>query len=363
MRKFYIDNIRYLTIIIVVLFHVFYIYNGQDIPGVIGPFHKNQIQDIFQYIVYPWIMVILFIVSGISSRIYLNSHNNYNFIRDRTIKLLIPSSIGLLVFGWAQGYYNMLLSDVFSKIPQNMNKFTLYLIMCMCGCGVLWFNHVLWINSILLILLLRIEKNKIIIYFSNINFLTILSLGLGLWLSSQILNTPIIVVYRFGIYGFSFFLGYFVFSHEENIKYLELNYIFLVLLSIIFGVSFICKYFGENYASKEIFGSKLSISYCWFTCLSILGIGKKFFDKEYKFTKFMKKNSYGIYLFHYLFLFSTAYYLHKYTNFYPFIHYIMICISSFIGSILLYSVMSKIPYIRFLVLGISVNRMVKIETK
>ena len=66
MRKFYIDNIRYLTIIIVVLFHVFYIYNGQDIPGVIGPFHKNQIQDIFQYIVYPWIMVILFIVSGIS---------------------------------------------------------------------------------------------------------------------------------------------------------------------------------------------------------------------------------------------------------------------------------------------------------
>ena len=123
MRKFYIDNIRYFTIITVVLFHVFYIYNGQDIPGVLGPFHKNQIQDIFQYIVYPWIMVILFIISGMSSRIYLKSYKN--FIRDKTVKLLVPSTIGLLVFGWAQGYYNMILSDAFSKMPQNLNKFNL----------------------------------------------------------------------------------------------------------------------------------------------------------------------------------------------------------------------------------------------
>ena len=102
MRKFYIDNIRYFTIIIVVLFHVIYMYNGQSIPGVIGAFHDNQIQDIFQYIVYPWIMILLFIISGISSNLYLQKYANYFY--DRTTKLLIPSTLGLLVFGWAQGF-------------------------------------------------------------------------------------------------------------------------------------------------------------------------------------------------------------------------------------------------------------------
>ena len=145
MRKFYIDNIRYFTIIVVVLFHVAFIYNGQNIPGVIGPFYNNQIQDLFQYIVYPWIMVLLFIISGISSNLYLQKYTKADFIRDRTIKLLVPSTIGLLVFGWAQGYFNMLLSDAFNKLPSDLNKFLLYLIMCVSGCGVLWFNHVLWI--------------------------------------------------------------------------------------------------------------------------------------------------------------------------------------------------------------------------
>ena len=63
---------------------------------------------------------------------------------------------------------------------------------------------------------------KILFYNNNIfRFL--------LYLSAQILNTPIIVVYRFGIYGYAFLLGYFVFCHESNIKHLESNYKFLCL--------------------------------------------------------------------------------------------------------------------------------------
>ena len=96
MRKYYLDNIRYFTIIVVVLFHIIYMYNGQSVPVVIGPFHENQIQDVFQYIVYPWIMILLYIISGISSYLYLQKNNNYFY--DRTIKLLVPSTIGLLVF-------------------------------------------------------------------------------------------------------------------------------------------------------------------------------------------------------------------------------------------------------------------------
>ena len=352
MRKYYLDNIRYFTIIIVVLFHVIYMYNGQSIPGVIGAFHENQIQDIFQYIVYPWIMILLFIISGISSNIYLKQYNN--FFYNRTIKLLVPSTLGILAFGWSQGYYNMKLSKADLKIPEDINKFLYFLIMCISGTGVLWFNQVLWINSILLLLIRKFKNNKLYIVLKDveINAFFIILLGLGLFFSAQILNTPIIVVYRFGIYGYSFFIGYFIFSNEKNIKYLEINYIYFFIISFIFGVLYINKYNGLNYALKEIFGSVLSIGYAWFSCLAIIGIGKKFFDSEYKFTLFMRKKSYGIYVFHYLFLSSSAYYLKKYSNFYPFIQYILVCLSSFIGSIFLFDIMKKIPYFRWLVLGI-----------
>ena len=100
MRKTYLDNIRFITVAIVVLYHVIYIFNGITEFGIIGPFSDNQPQDIFMYIVYPWFMLLLFVVSGISARYELEKLSEKEFIRKRTRKLLVPSTIGLLVFGW-----------------------------------------------------------------------------------------------------------------------------------------------------------------------------------------------------------------------------------------------------------------------
>ena len=349
MRKYYIDNVRYFTIVTVVLFHVIYMFNGSAPEGVIGPFHKNQTQDIFQYIVYPWIMVLLFIISGISSNLYLKKYSN--FIRDRTIKLLVPSTIGLFVFQWIQGYYNMLLSDAFNKIKID-NKIILYIIMCLAGTGVLWFNQVLWVNSIILFLIKKIEKNKLLNFLNDINCVFILFFGLGLWLSAQILNTPIIICYRWGIFLYSFLIGYFIFSSEDNIKKLvNIWHILLVISCFLCGI-FCYLYREKNFALPETFNSPLSVSYSWFACLTIIAIGKKFFNKNNKFTDFMRKKSYGIYVFHYLFISSSAYYLHKYTNFCPLNKYFIICFLGFFGSIVIFEIISRIPIIRWCVLGI-----------
>ena len=134
---------------------------------------------------------------------------------------------------------------------------------------------------------------------------------------------------------------------------MEINYILFLIISSILGFLFIYKYIGLNYTSKEIFGSVLSIEYAWFSCLAIIGIGKKYFDHNYNFTEFMRRKSYGIYVFHYLFLSSCAYYLNKYNNLSPFYHYILVGASSFIGSVVLFEIMSKIPFIRWSVLGMS----------
>lgn len=49
-RRIYLDNIRWITVCIVVIYHVIYMYNGVQPFGVIGPFKEQQLQDAFQYL-------------------------------------------------------------------------------------------------------------------------------------------------------------------------------------------------------------------------------------------------------------------------------------------------------------------------
>jgi hypothetical protein len=81
MRKLYIDNIRWITVVLVVLYHVIYMFNGIETFGVIGPFSDVQYQDAFQYIVYPWFMLLLFAVSGMSARYELEHRSEKEFIK------------------------------------------------------------------------------------------------------------------------------------------------------------------------------------------------------------------------------------------------------------------------------------------
>ena len=98
MRKTYIDNIRWITVVLVVLYHVIYMFNGVQTAGVLGPFTDVQYQDVYQYMVYPWFMLLLFVVSGMSARYCLENHTHKEFLKSRTVKLLVPSTLGLFVF-------------------------------------------------------------------------------------------------------------------------------------------------------------------------------------------------------------------------------------------------------------------------
>jgi len=100
MRRKYLDNIRLGTVLLVVLYHVFYVYNNCGVLGGIGPLGTVQYGDVLLYILYPWFMLLLFVVSGMSARYCLEKYTHKEFIRAKTAKLLIPSTVGLFVFWW-----------------------------------------------------------------------------------------------------------------------------------------------------------------------------------------------------------------------------------------------------------------------
>ena len=352
LTKIYLDNIRWITVCIVVIYHVIYIFNGVQPFGVIGPFQEHQIQDAFQYLVYPWFMALLFVVSGMSARYYLEGHSTKEFIRDKTRKLLVPSTIGLFVFQWILGYYNMKISGALESF-QNVPGVVRYIIMAVSGIGVLWYIQVLWIFSMLLLLVRKIEKDRIWKAGAKAPVWFLLCLTVCVYGAAQILNTPVVTVYRFGIYGFCFFTGYFLFSHDEVVARLCRWWGILSMAAVGLGLFYAVYYFGENYAIEPVINNLSACVYCWITILAILAFMKKYGDRENKVTRWMCEKSWGIYVFHYLPLAMTAYYLTEYVPGLPAgIVYLAVGISAFAGALLLYEIISRIPVIRWCVLGL-----------
>lgn len=350
MRKHYLDNIRIITVLFVVLYHIFYMFNGVGVQGVVGPVTSFHGQDVILYLLYPWFMVILFIVSGMSARYYLEHHTAKEFMKARTRKLLVPSTIGLFVFGWVQGYFNMAIGHAFDTMPDTP-AFILFPIMVVSGTGVLWTIQVLWICSVLLLLLRKIEQDRLYQLGEKVGIVALVLLGILAWGAAQILNTPVIAVYRFGIYIFAFMLGYYVFSHEKVTDTLAKHCVWLIPVSVVLGVAYTYFYFGENFAIEPYVNAPLAIAFSWMACLAIIGGMKKWGNKSSKFTQFMNKKSFGLYVFHYLGLSVAAYGLVDQLHMDGILVYIISALASVAGGFLLFEIFSRIPVLRWCLLG------------
>ncbi|MDO4491250.1 MAG: acyltransferase [Lachnospiraceae bacterium] len=352
MRRTYIDNIKWITVLLVVVYHVIYMFNGEATYGVIGPFSQFQPQDIYQYLVYPWFMFLLFVVSGMSARFELDTKGEKHFIRNRTRKYLVPSTVGLLVFWWILGYYNMLIGGAFETMGE-VPKPVLFLIMCVSGTGVLWYIQMLWCFSILLMILRKVEKDRVFPLGRNANTPVLILLVLAVFGAAQVFNTPIVVVYRFGMYGLGFLLGYFVFAHEDVMEGLEKNWLLWGILAVGFGIAFVIIYWGKPYPEHEVLDTFLCNGYAWFGTLGVLSCMKKWGNFQNAFSNWMCRKSWGIYIFHYLGIAVSAWYLKLYVPGMPAVLvYILVAVAGVAGALVLNEVISRIPFLRWCVLGI-----------
>lgn len=356
MRKYYLDNVRWITVAVVVLYHVLYMYNGEGILGGLGKITTLSIQyyDLFLYIVYPWIMMVLFMVSGISSRLALNKYTHKEFIKSRTTKLLVPCTVGLLAFQFIQGYVNTSFG-AFSTLQ--IPLVTRIIVIILSGVGVLWYIQLLWIFSMLLIPIIKLEKDRLWKFTSKLGVPKIggpvlILMALPVFAAAQILNAPVVLVYRFGLYFFVFLFGYFVLSHDEVIDVLKKWFPLFAIIAIILGIGFCMTYFGQNYSDTPVYNSVLFVFYGYFASIAIIGGIAKYYDISNKFTQWMSKRSFGLYVFHYLGISSVALFIAKPGYLPAPLIYLLSLIAGFGGGYLLNEIISRIPYYRWAVLGI-----------
>lgn len=349
MRKHYLDNIRWITVFIVVIYHVLYMFNGQGVFGGLGPMSKVQYQDGFLYMVYPWFMALLFLVAGISARHSLEKRSASEFLAQRNLTLLIPSTLGLLVFHFLTGLFMMTTSGMVATTP----KALIYPIAALAGTGPLWFSQVLWLLSVILLGILRFGgAKKLLALGEKISFIGILLLVVPVWGASQILNAPMITVYRFGIYGLVFLLGYFVFSHQSVIDRIKVHRFWLVPMALVLGLAYSLVHFGQPYADLTVLQSFFTNGFAWLAILAILAGGSAWLNFSNPWTKKFSSLSQGIYILHYLPIAVVGWLLKEKTNLAAIWVYAGTLVAVIILPPLLYEIIRRIPILKTLVLGI-----------
>ena len=353
-RKAYLDNLRWATVVLVLIYHAFYYFNAQGVFGGFGPFSQVQYQDAMLYFVYPWFMVLLFLISGICARYALQKRSGKSFFKERTVKLLVPSTLGLFVFYWMQGYFNVWVGGGWEQMPAGMPGFVRYLISAASGIGALWFAQLLWVFSGLLLLIRKLDqKDRLFGCFRRMNAWGALIFIPLIWASAQVLNTPLIEVYRFGIYFTAYLLGYFVFAHEEIQDSLGRNAVPFGIAAVVLGISYTWYYFGSNYTADECLKSVFTAVYLWVAVLAVLGAGKRWFHCENALCRFMTGRSSSIYMLHCFVMTFVCWGLRFRLGLGAAPVYILGILLTLGITIGLGELLRRIPVIRFLVLGIS----------
>ena len=365
MRKHWIDNLRWLIVLSVLLYHVIYFFNNKWVFGGMWGFgtfpEVQQYQDVIMYILYPRFMPLLFLLAGISARYSLQKKSGKEWFKSRSRKLLIPATIGLFVFQWITGYFNTQISSVAQGIDltAGVPGIAKYIMWAISGIWPLWFIQLLWIFCLVLLIIRKLDaKDKFWNWCGKVNTLVIILLGILFWLGQKTLiidlTNPLaglFNLYKPFFYIVPFLLWYFVFSHDEVQGKVKKLWIPLLAWAIISWAVLIITTWGQDNSGPQYLNSWLCCLYGRLSCLALMGWINARFDKINKFSNYMTRSNYGIYIVHYLVVASLGYMMKMYTQISPLAMYLILTVAVFTLSPLLYEILHRIPFIRWCVFG------------
>jgi peptidoglycan/LPS O-acetylase OafA/YrhL len=335
-RNYFIDNIRWMTVLLLFPFHSFIIYNtfgeGNYIRGPENAVLSNIISSYW-----PWFMQLLFVVAGISTFYALQKRTKKEFIIDRAKKLLVPLFFGILFICpfltyFAERYHNGYSGTYLQQ----------YILFCTKETNLtgynggftpahLWFILFLFIISLITLPFIHFISKKINTVVDKMNIFILLSLFILPFLGQFVLNIGGRSIGEFFCY---YMLGYYVFSNEKIIEQCVKYRWLLGIVSIICVPIFLI----IDYNLLSIMVSKF---YGFCAILFIMGIGKAKLNFSSKITSYFSKTSFGIYLFHLPWITIVAYYVIKYIH-NVYIQAIIITLSSVPLTILTVELLRKI---------------------
>lgn len=318
MRKYYIDNIRIICILLLFPFHTCMVFNTFNEPFYVFSTPITVLSQ-FVVVVYPWWMTLLFTIAGISSAYALKKRSGKEYAKERVSKLLIPLLFGIVLIIPVQSYiadvfHNGYSAGYFKHYGVFFSKFT-----DLSGYdggftpGHTWFILYLFVISMIsLPIMLWYSKRDKKIDGNRITMAVLLPMFIPI-----LLMTPIIELGGKSV-GESlacFLLGFFLLSLDEVQDK-------LVKYRMILGVSWIVLMTLRSFMYLNNIGQGLvwdieQRMLTWIGILAILGLGKRYLNFNNKFTRYFSPAAFPIYFFHQSVLIVVAFYAVKFTNIIP----------------------------------------------
>lgn len=336
-RKYYIDNLRSFTVLLLFPYHIFMVYNNWGESWYIHG-ENLAVPSFINMINSCWMMPLLFCIAGVSSRYSLQKRSAGEYAKERVNKLLLPFVFGMFLIVPVQPYLAGLYFygkgnylDFFTKFEDLSGYNGGWTV------GHLWFILFLFVISMICLpFMLRYNSRGKGTIGGKWSLVFVMLLGLLPCITG-------IDIFEFMEpggkspleYTVFFLLGFFFLSNDSLIDKLEKNRFLLSGLAV--------AAIGLVYYLGGIFREAAS----WILILMVIGLFKRYLNFRNKFTDYLAKSSFGVYIFHQSVIVAAAFFTLKITSV-PALQMLLIFISAVPITYFIYELCARTPVLRWM---------------
>lgn len=309
----------------------------------------SRIASIFVRSVYPWWMSGLFVLAGISTAYALKIRSSKEYTKERFMKLGIPllSGVALVIpvqsyisdvvhFGYKGNYFEHLIVffTKWTDLTGGDGGFTP---------GHLWFIlYLLVISLITLPLFIWYRKKCTKSVFAKTKLWMLLPYGVIIYLMTAVLD---IGGKSIGEFMACYLVGYFVLSEEEVIERIKSKAVWLFSFFILASAGRMVLIYVVRFS--EGYDDLLQRVIAFVGILSLIGMSSRYFNKPYKWSRYLSKAAFPLYYFHQSTLVIIAFFTVKMTS-NRILQYAVIALGSLLVTLLVYEVLKRFKVTAFL---------------
>lgn len=349
MRKHYIDNLRWITLLILIPYHAAMAWNTWGEPNYIY-FEGNRLISSIIVFFNTYFMPLLFVLAGVSTRFALQKRTYKEYLMERAKRLLVPFFFGTIVLMPIMAYladkFNCFYSGGF--LEHYAVFFTRYtdLIGADGGfsLGQFWFLLYLLMISIVGVGSIAVAKRFVLKAEMTIPFWLVLVLGLPLPWLSELLSIGGKSLME---YTYLFMLGYYVFADEKIISKTGKNcwLLFGIGLAATLLNMYLFIWSDNQYILLNTIAKYVSE---WVMVIALIGLGKRYLDFSGKVSNYMNKRSFLFYTYHFIWVVLFQYILYGALGSHTVVLFIGTVLLAYLATFVCCEISIRIPFLCFL---------------
>lgn len=349
MRKHYIDNLRWIILLILIPYHAAMAWNVWGEPNYIF-YEENRLISSIIVFFSPYFMPLLFVLAGVSTKFALQKRTYNEYMMERVKRLFVPFLFGTIVLMPIMTYiadkFNYSYSGGF--LEHYAVFFTNHTDLTGAdggfSLGQFWFLLYLLIISVVSVGIITLTKRFISESEITIPIWIVCILGLPLPLLSEWLS---IGGKSFVEYVYLFMLGYFVCADEKIVSKAEKN------CWLLFGIGLVATTLNVYlfiWAGKEFVLLNTIAKYVseWIMVIALISLAKRYLNFSGKVSNYLNKRSFLFYTYHFIWVVLFQYILYGIIGNNTYVLFIGTVLLSYLLTFVCCEISIRIPFLCFL---------------